>query len=65
MSSLKAFRLNSILTSFLVIVLGVLLIVWPGETIVMFIKVMGAVVTIVGVLQLIRGITAEIGRAHV
>ena len=59
MSSLKSFRLNSILTSFLVIALGILLIAWPGETIIMFIKVMGAFVVVVGILQLIRGITAD------
>jgi len=50
----------SLLTALLVIVVGVLLLIWPGKMIITFTKVIGGAVGVIGLLQLIRSLTDEI-----
>ena len=56
----KTNRGYSLLTALLVIIVGVLLLIWPGTMIITFTKIIGGAVAAIGLLQLIRSLTESI-----
>jgi uncharacterized membrane protein HdeD (DUF308 family) len=59
MKEKKQNRIYSIITALLVIVGGILFVVWPGQMIITFTKVIGGAIAFIGVMQLIRNLTAD------